>query len=190
MRISLGAAAAILCLISGQALGQSMTCLSSNNDFTRCDLPEANALHVQILKTTAGNCDQDGAWGADSQGIWVNKGCGGVFLYNAPTPGNQSSSLNSDDEDVLVAPPIVDDPAYYVYDPDGGYYYNNYNGDCTGDGGCHHYKNGYQAGLNDAKANVQSNYANHQGQFDADHEADFARGYSGGFHGGGGGGRR
>lgn len=191
MRIPLKTLAAVLSIVSLQALASSMICMSDNNAFTRCDLPEANNLHVQILKAKAGNCDQDNAWGADSQGIWVDKGCGAVFLYNAPTPSAQSTENNSDDADVLVAPAVVDDPAYYVYDPDGGYYYNNYNGDCTAAGnGCDHYKKGYQAGQNDAKANAANDYTRHQGEYDQNFAHDYSRGYAGGFHGGGGGGRR
>lgn len=190
MRVSVVTFAAILSLTSFSAMANNMTCMSANNAFTRCDLPKANDLHVQILKVKTGNCDIANAWGADSQGIWVDKGCGAEFLYNAPNNA-QSASENAE---VVVAPAIINEAGYYAYDPVGNYYYNNYNGDCNADGkACSHWERGYQAGRNDSYKNLHNDYTRHQGEFDKNHERDFSRGYAGGFHGGGfhgGGGRR
>lgn len=187
MRSTMGLGAVMLCMLTGQAFANSIICESVNNAFIRCDLPEANALNVQLLKVKAGNCQQTEAWGADSQGIWVDKGCGGVFVYNAPSPSTQSSDENSDDADVLTEPVLIDDPGLYTYSADGDYYYNNYNGDCNADhDACNHYKKGYQAGQNDARENLGDDYTRHQGQFNSTYAPHYSRGYAGGFHGGGG----
>jgi hypothetical protein len=54
----MGLGAVMLCMLTGQAFANSIICESENNAFIRCDLPEANALNVQLLKVKAGNCQQ------------------------------------------------------------------------------------------------------------------------------------
>jgi hypothetical protein len=60
---------------------QSLTCMSSNNSFQRCDLDSADQRGVHVRTYQAGDCQANGAWGVDSTGIWVNNGCGAVFEY-------------------------------------------------------------------------------------------------------------
>jgi len=57
------------------AYADKMKCKSSG-DFVRCALPNANHRHVNLHEETSHNkCEKGYTWGADSDGIWVDKKC-------------------------------------------------------------------------------------------------------------------
>ncbi|MFA6037160.1 MAG: DUF3011 domain-containing protein [Legionellales bacterium] len=113
------------------ALQESITCVSENNAFVRCALQQAESRNVVLSRTLSGNCNANGAWGADSAGIWVNHNCGAVFQY-------QGYSYNDTVEPYIYGYAYGPDAYYgpnYLYSQTGlffgrGYYYNG------------HYRNG------------------------------------------------
>lgn len=167
-------------LIAMPAFAETITCVSVNNAFTRCDLTHADQYNVQVKNVTTGTCAAN-AWGSDSKGVWVKDGCGAVFQYSQNTARNTTSNVNNSQTPYYYDEPYYDEP-YYYYDPDYFYYYPGgiffYE---NGNNGYHHYYNNHQ------------NY--HDGQYHGDgyhgdgyHGQGGVHGGSGGFHGGGGGG--
>lgn len=68
---------------------QSMTCISENNAFVRCGLPDADKRYVTLGQVVSGHCFNSGSWGTDSAGIWVAQGCGANFHYHGGYRYNQ-----------------------------------------------------------------------------------------------------
>jgi len=98
--------ASLLCLvfIPSFASAKTLTCMSANKSFVRCDLPDADMRDIRITKYKIGNCHLDNAWGVDSRGIWVDKGCGAEFEYG---PVTRSSSYSPASRTVVVVPGLV-----------------------------------------------------------------------------------
>jgi hypothetical protein len=96
--------ASVLCLvfIPSFAASKTLTCMSTNKSFVRCDLPEADMRDIHITKYKIGNCHLDDAWGVDSRGIWVAKGCGAEFEY-----GPVARTSTSPSRTVVVVPGLA-----------------------------------------------------------------------------------
>jgi hypothetical protein len=60
-----------------------IACSSFERQFNRCPLANANNLNVKLTQKLGGKCKKDHSWGADSDGVWVDKGCSAVFSYSA-----------------------------------------------------------------------------------------------------------
>ena len=60
-----------------------IACSSFQDQFNRCPLANANNLNVKLTQKLGGKCKKDHSWGADSDGVWVDKGCSAVFSYSA-----------------------------------------------------------------------------------------------------------
>ena len=57
--------------------GQLIQCESTNGKFNRCQMPWRDAELVQ--QKSKGACIRGQSWGVDRQGLWVDRGCRGVF---------------------------------------------------------------------------------------------------------------
>jgi hypothetical protein len=55
----------------------TVDCGSNNRSFGHCKVPWRDAQLVQQESRAA--CDRGSSWGVDGRGIWVDKGCRGVF---------------------------------------------------------------------------------------------------------------
>jgi len=58
--------------------GDSVECRSDNYNYRRCPVPWREARLVRQLSDTA--CIRGQSWGIDRRGLWVDRGCGGVFV--------------------------------------------------------------------------------------------------------------
>lgn len=57
--------------------GGTITCGSKNEQFGRCNVPWRDA---QLVKQESrGDCIRGQSWGVDQRGLWVDRGCRGVF---------------------------------------------------------------------------------------------------------------
>ena len=69
----------------GQNQGQQIRCESRGYNFTRCNV---NWRDAQIVRQTSNNeCRKGRSWGIDRNGLWVDRGCGGVFVEAGGRPG-------------------------------------------------------------------------------------------------------
>lgn len=60
-------------------------CESRGYNYTRCN---ANWRDARIVRQTSNNeCRKGRSWGVDRQGLWVDRGCGGVFVEAGGRPG-------------------------------------------------------------------------------------------------------
>jgi hypothetical protein len=57
--------------------GQVVRCESNNGKFSRCNMPWRDAELVK--QESKGACVRGQSWGVDRQGLWVDRGCRGVF---------------------------------------------------------------------------------------------------------------
>jgi hypothetical protein len=70
-----------------------IACSSYRNEFNRCPLPNAGNLNVKLIQNLGdASCRKDYTWGADSDGVWVDKGCSAVFSYSGS--GNTGAQAN------------------------------------------------------------------------------------------------
>lgn len=83
-----------VCLMAGLLVGLAqagmaaeIACGSDKGQFNRCPLPHADKMNVKLKQVLEGKCKKDFTWGADSDGVWVDKDCTAVFSYTA---GKQS----------------------------------------------------------------------------------------------------
>ncbi len=58
--------------------GATIRCASIDNRFTRCDVPWRDAQLVRKESKVA--CDRGRGWDMDRQGLWVDRGCRGLFV--------------------------------------------------------------------------------------------------------------
>ena len=65
-----------------------IACSSFQDQFNRCPLANANNLNVKLTQKLGGKCKKDHSWGADSDGVWVDKGCSAVFSYSGSQHGD------------------------------------------------------------------------------------------------------
>lgn len=70
--------------------GQTVSCGSPQHRMLRCAVP-GNWRGAQIVRqTSSAACVEGRTWGFDRGGIWVDKGCGGIFAagnYHGGQPG-------------------------------------------------------------------------------------------------------
>jgi hypothetical protein len=60
-----------------QPYGDTIECASRDYQFTRCDVPWRDA---RLLRQTSdSHCIEGRTYGIDRHGLWVDKGCAGVF---------------------------------------------------------------------------------------------------------------
>lgn len=105
----------------------------SHGSFVRCALHDANRRHVSLHnETSQSKCIKGHTWGADSDGIWVDDKCKGVFYYNS-------------------------DKGHHEDYKERHKHHEGKSGDCPSDirgNECEYYKDGYNAGKQDAKMSM------------------------------------
>ncbi|MGB0132946.1 DUF3011 domain-containing protein [Dokdonella sp.] len=57
--------------------GNEVRCTSQDYRFQRCGVNWSDAVLVQ--RTSSSSCSRGRSWGIDRSGLWVDRGCGGVF---------------------------------------------------------------------------------------------------------------
>lgn len=57
--------------------GQTIRCESTDGKFSRCNMPWRNVALVR--QESKGACIRNQSWGVDRQGLWVDRGCRGLF---------------------------------------------------------------------------------------------------------------
>jgi len=57
--------------------GRTIRCESINGKFSRCTMPWRDARLAR--QESKGACIRDQSWGVDRQGLWVDRGCRGLF---------------------------------------------------------------------------------------------------------------
>ena len=133
----------------------------SKGDFVRCSLPNANRLHVSLHEELSNRkCEQGYTWGADSDGIWVDSKCKGIFYYSGEGGRHQDYS-----------------DSYSRHDRRAG--------SCPTDLGgneCEYYMDGYKAGKDDADMSMSRAYERHADDYDSRFEEYFSRGYQSGWN--------
>jgi len=164
-----------LCLAFMPALAtETLSCLSNDNSFVRCDLSQADQRDIRIKQVQTGNCSTDNAWGVDEDAIWVDKGCGAIFEYS------DVATSNTDDGggNVIIAPGFVGPyygPGFYY---GAGFYENN------------NWNNNDYCNHNDCNNHNQQHNNNYNNNHQETHgDGEFHGGAEmggGGFHGGGG----
>jgi hypothetical protein len=73
----------------GAAVGAEIACGSVDGEFHRCALVGADRMKVKLKQRLDGDCKSGETWGVDSDGVWVDMGCRGLFRYTAPQLGVQ-----------------------------------------------------------------------------------------------------
>ena len=158
--------AATVLILAVFTVGQStvyadqLTCKSKGN-FVRCSLPNANRLHVSLHEELSNRkCEQGYTWGADSDGIWVDSKCKGIFYYSGEGGRHQDYSNSYSRHDRRA-------------------------GSCPTDLGgneCEYYMDGYKAGKDDADMSMSRAYERHADDYDRRFEEYFSRGYQSGWN--------
>jgi len=76
--------------------GQTVRCESRDNRTTLCGVDVRGGVQL-VRQESQDNCIQGRTWGTDSRGIWVARGCRGVFAINtgAYSNGGYSNSAYS-----------------------------------------------------------------------------------------------
>lgn len=133
----------------------------SHGDFVRCELPNANQLHVSLYEERSYNkCEKNYTWGADSDGIWVDRKCNAIFKHRDP------DGAHDDYQEPYVRTAGA-------------------SGDCPSDirgNECEYYVDGYKAGKNDGELSMSRVYERYSDGYDSRFEPYFARGYDAGWH--------
>ncbi|MFZ9310249.1 MAG: DUF3011 domain-containing protein [Arenimonas sp.] len=135
----------------------AMECSSLKAGFIRCSLPHADKMNVRIIRQySKAPCNRDYTWGADSDGIWVDKGCRASFAY-------------------------VDNYSSNNY----GGYHPARNGDGnpfkSGTNEFEYYQDGYHEGLGDGHNNQSMYCGRHEEMYDRRFESAFCQGYEAGW---------
>jgi hypothetical protein len=102
-----------------------ITCISENNAFSRCGLPDADHRHVSLSQVISGDCNGSGAWGVDSAGVWVRNNCAATFQYT----GGDAYNYNQPVEPYIYGYDYGPDyyyPGSAVFFGSGYYHHNNY----------------------------------------------------------------
>jgi hypothetical protein len=148
------AAAAIY---SGQSSAGTLECASTKSQFVRCNLPNSHELDVRLIRQYSKSpCNRDYTWGADSDGIWVDKGCRAAFSY----VDNHKSDTYS---------------GYHPARPNDGNPFK------SGSNEFEYYQDGYHAGMDDGHANMSRFCGRHSDMFDTRFEPAFCKGYDAGW---------
>jgi len=143
------------------ASADELTC-RSKGDFVRCSLPNANRLHVSLSEELSNNnkCEKGYTWGADSDGIWVDRKCKATFYFSG------EGGRHNDYQDRHTRN-------------------DSWSGSCPNDLGgneCEYYMDGYKAGKDDANMSMSRAYERHGDDYDSRFEEYFARGYQAGWN--------
>jgi hypothetical protein len=100
VRILMGVVTGLLGVVSLTAApsvqaqgGGTIRCESNNGKFNRCAVPWRDAQLTR--QESKGACIRDQSWGMDRQGLWVDRGCRGLFAeagrgrpgYGGPSGG-------------------------------------------------------------------------------------------------------
>jgi hypothetical protein len=137
-----------------------LRCKSKGN-FVRCSLPNANRLHVSLSEELSNHkCEKGHTWGADSDGIWVDRKCKGLFYFSG------EGGRHHDYED-----------SYNRHD--------RRSGSCPSDLGgneCEYYKDGYKLGKEDGQNSMSSVYERYSDYYDSRFERYFSSGYRDGWN--------
>jgi len=133
----------------------------SHGSFVRCALHDANRRHVSLHnETSQSKCIKGDTWGADSDGIWVDDKCKGVFYYSS-------------------------DEGHHEDYKERHKHHEGKSGDCPSDirgNECEYYKDGYNAGKQDAKMSMSSAYERHSDAYDRRFKNYYAKGYKDGWN--------
>jgi hypothetical protein len=73
----LGAAFLMATPVAQAQAGRTVRCESNNGKFNRCEVPWRDARLTR--QESKGDCIRGQSWGVDRQGLWVDRGCRGVF---------------------------------------------------------------------------------------------------------------
>ena len=73
----------------GQGGRDSVECQSRDYRLNRCNVDWREARLVR--QTSSSRCVQGQTWGVDRRGLWVDRGCGGVFAEAGGRPGRGGS---------------------------------------------------------------------------------------------------
>ncbi|HEX3895737.1 MAG TPA: DUF3011 domain-containing protein [Rudaea sp.] len=71
--------------VRAQGYGDSVTCESRNFNYQSCPVPWRDARLIRQTSDT--QCVRGRSWGIDRRGLWVDRGCGGVFVAAGGPPG-------------------------------------------------------------------------------------------------------
>lgn len=83
-----GAWSLMLALPAQAQGGRTIRCESTSGAFNRCNMPWRDAALVK--QESKGACIRGQSWGVDRQGLWVDRGCRGLFAeagYDRPDYG-------------------------------------------------------------------------------------------------------
>ena len=137
-----------------------LTC-ESHGSFVHCALHDANRRHVSLHNETSQHkCFKGSSWGTDSNGIWVNHNCKGVFYYSSDKGHHEDYTEKHE-------------------------HHGGQSGACpSGLKGneCAYYRDGYKAGKQDGKASMSRAYQRHSDAYDSRFEKYFKKGYKAGWN--------
>lgn len=97
----LGLLLAVLLVPSAASAQQTITCESNNGNRKHCG--DANPGRVSLQRQISGaSCTEGESWGVDDQGLWVDRGCRGVFVvggryYNNGENNSDTVTCESND---------------------------------------------------------------------------------------------
>lgn len=148
-------------LVPATANANEMTC-KSKGKYEHCTLKNAHRLHVSLAEELSRNnkCVKGRTWGVDSEGIWVDRKCKGIFYFSG-------------------------DDGYHKDYPEPYVRHERRAGSCPTDLGgneCEYYMDGYWAGKDDAEMSMSRVYQRHSEDYDSRFEEYFARGYQSGWN--------
>lgn len=151
---------AVFTLSPSIASADELTC-RSKGEFKRCALPNAYRLHVSLYEELSHHkCEKGWSWGADSDGIWVDRKCKGRFHYTGEG-GNHHDYQKS----------------YSRHEHRSGSCPSGVNGN-----ECEYYMDGYRAGKEDGQMSMSNFYGRHSDYYDTRFEPYFADGYNAGWN--------
>lgn len=159
MKINKFLSLALICVsaYAAQASAGTMECASIKSGFIRCELPDAGNRQVKLIRQySKAACNRDYTWGADSDGIWVDRGCRAAFSYvdnhQSPTYSGHHPARNGDGN------PYKQGSNEYEY-----------------------YQDGYHAGLDDGNANMSMACERHSDMYDSRFKEAFCAGHAAGW---------
>ena len=150
-------ACVLMLVCAAQVSAGTMECSSTGAQFVRCNLPDSDKMGVKIIRQySKAPCNRDYTWGADSDGIWVDKGCRAAFSY-----ADNHASENY--------------PGYHPAREGDGNPYKN------GSNEFEYYQDGYHAGLDDGNANMSMLCERHSDMYDSRFKDAFCAGHAAGW---------
>jgi hypothetical protein len=144
-------------LFSNSASAGTMECASTGAQFVRCNLPHSDKLNVKLIRQySKAPCNRDYTWGADGDGIWVDKGCRAAFSF---VDNHQSATYSG------YAPSKSGDGNPFK----------------SGSNEFEYYQDGYHEGLADGHTNMSNFCGRHSDHYDSRFEPAFCQGYEAGW---------